>query len=230
MFSPDIKKYSRRGFIGLGFGAAAALFLPNSLENSNAQTFQKPYVIALHGYNGTTTGGFIGNLAAYLDLMNIPYETPLLPGGMNPDRDEWEGIIISRIKKVRQEYPTVKLVPYSLSVVAALGALSNEGVEVDSLATISGRKIHPALPLDFPSNLERFYGGGVNAEKVIKNTHTNILVVHSEDDGVVWFENNAKQLAEQLRAKTLFVNGMGHFDQPVSKGMFELQARKIVMS
>jgi predicted alpha/beta hydrolase family esterase len=227
MFSPDVKKYSRRTALAVGGSVVAYSLLPNFSVNQVVEAQEKPYVIALHGYNGSTTSGFIGGLKNYLNSRGVECETPELPGEMNPNRDEWEDIILKRIQMAPR--PPI-LVAYSLSVIAALGVLSNPGVEVEKFRSVSGRKIRPALPNGFPKNLADFYGGGVNPDQIIKNSFGGRLVIHSRDDQVVGFENNAQELASQLQAETYFVDGMGHFDQSMSQGAFELQARRIAMS
>lgn len=225
MFS-ESPRFTRRTALKVGGFLLGGVFLPNYLSPTAAQAQEKPYVIALHGYNGTTEAGFIGGLKQFLKEREIAYETPLLPGGMNPDREEWEDIIKKRI--IQSPQPPV-IVAYSLSVIAALGVLSQEGVEIAKLRTVSGRKIRPALPIEFPSNLVDFYGGGVNIEQIKKNT-SDRMVIHSRDDTVVWFDGNAPQLAEQLDARTYFVDGMGHFDQPASRGVIDRYSTRIALS
>ncbi len=221
----EVKKSSRRRFLAVGSGAVGGLLVATNFDIQPVHAQEKPYVIALHGYNGTTESGFIGSLSNFLTEQSIPYETPLLPGGLQPNRDEWESIIRDRISNAPRK-PI--LVAYSLSVIAALGALSQKNVEVAKLSTVSGRKIRPSLPVEFPDTLTDFYGGGVNVDQIRRNA-VDRLVVHSRDDTVVRFEGNAQQLAEQLDARTYFVDGMGHFDQSVPNWLVDQYSRRIAL-
>lgn len=224
--SVELKRSSRRQFLAAGSGVVGGLLAATYFDIQPSQAQEKPYVIALHGYNGTTESGFIGSLSNFFVEQGIPFETPLLPGGLQPNRDEWESIIGDRISNSPKR-PVV--VAYSLSVIAALGALSYRGLEVAKLRTVSGRKIRPSLPLEFPATLVDFYGGGVNIEQIKKNA-TDRLVIHSRDDTVVGFEGNALQLAEQLDARTYFVDGMGHFDQSAPQNLIDRYSRRIALT
>jgi predicted alpha/beta hydrolase family esterase len=64
----------------------------------------------------------------------------------------------------------------------------------------------------------------------IKQNTSDRMVIHSRDDTVVWFEGNAPDLAAQLEAKTYFVDGMGHFDQPAAKGITDRYSTRIALS
>ena len=187
-----------------------------------------PYVITGHGINGSSTSGIIGSLNGFLRQNDIPFAGLDLPGGMNPDREVWKDQIHQAI--IRSPKPP-KLLLYSLSGLPGLEAASLPDSQLDSLATLSIRKIKPSLPIDFPWHLADFYLNSnvrVDIPQLIENTPNGRLVTHSEDDGVVWFQGNAPELVDQIKADRFFVNGMGHFDQPLSKGIFEQIARKIV--
>lgn len=218
---------SRRLFLQMLAAAGAGMLFPSDLT-AQAQTGPsvKPRVITLHGYNGSPENGFIAAINKYLVSQDYRVESPQLPGSADPSREVWEEIIAGKIGN-SPEPPIV--IAYSLSVIAALGALSRDGVTAAKLITVSGRRIQPGLPSGFPSNLARFYGGGVDRGNIIKNTLQGRVVVHSKDDTVVTFENNAEQLAEQIQARKLFVEGYGHFTEPEQPQGFNGYARRMIL-
>lgn len=209
----------RRKFIGKGIGMVAALALSGIID-FQVKASEMPFFITTHGFNGSSDSGLMGELNYFLAEQQIPFEALNLPGGMTPNREQWDDLILRAVRRAPKP-PT--LVGYSLSVPSAINAASNESIE--RLVTWSGRRLMPELPSNF--SLAYFYDKEINLTKLSENTPDGRLVVHSRDDGRVKFEENADQLGDQLGADKYFVNGFGHFENP-SHALFIPCAHRVI--
>ncbi len=227
MFSTEIPKYSRRTAVGVVTGAGLATLLPcnNPLFAESLEPKKPEFVITGHGFNGKPDVGFIGSMNKFLYDNDIPFKPLSLPGEMNPNYDDWT----HEIYRAAKEHPGAKLLLYSLSGAPGMEAASQPDVDLHSLDTVAVRKIHPALPVDFPLNLVDFYfRANVNIPQLIANTPHGRLQTHSRNDPVIWFEGNAPVLRDQIQGQGFFLDGFGHFDGPISERTFNRIARRII--
>ena len=164
-------------------------------------------VIFIHGYTSSPNNKKYRILKEDLDRVGIDYSIPALSGGENPHSEDWLEIINREVKTSKDP---VVLVGHSLGTRAVLLYLDKFGKKVDTVILIA------SFNNDCKLNRGRrdehypdFFDYAVDTEKVKKLAH-KFIVVHSKDDDSIDY-SQGKQIAEELGAKLITYNHMGHF-------------------
>lgn len=170
----------------------------------------KVYII--HGFGADSTSNFFPWLKQKLKTINIDCDVLDLPNTYNPNLNEW---LLCMNKKIKEVNDNVYLVGHSLGCISILKFLNQlkVGTKIGGILLVSG--FDDSLPL-FPI-LNSFVDKKIDYLK-IKTMTKKICVIASKDDELVPIEYS-QQLAKNLKAKFLKLNGYGHFlvfDLPIA--------------
>lgn len=163
-------------------------------------------VVFIHGYTSSPHKKKYQLIAQELERLGVDYSIPALPGGEYPHSKDWLEIID---KEVSDPSNTI-LVGHSLGTRAALLYLDKFNKKVDTVILFA--------PLDnnFEENRKRcdgnfsdFFDYAIGIDN-LKKLSSNFIIVHSEDDDAVPYEQG-KKLAAELDAKLITYKNRSHF-------------------
>ncbi|MFA6190435.1 MAG: YqiA/YcfP family alpha/beta fold hydrolase [Candidatus Staskawiczbacteria bacterium] len=164
-------------------------------------------VILIHGYNTNPYSKKWQITAEALKAMGVECSAPVLPGGERPHSQEWLEIID---KEVKDSKGPVILCGSSLGTRAILLYLDKYNQKVDSVILIA------SFNNNFQENRKRrngayadFFDYALDIER-IKKLANHFIVVHSKDDELINY-NQAAEISNQLGAKLITYENMGHF-------------------
>lgn len=164
----------------------------------------KNKVYIIHGYGADSQSNFFPWLKQKLNAINIDCDVLDLPNTDNPKLDEWLEYMNKNIEQVNEN---IYFVGHSLGCISILKFLDQlkPNSKIGGLLLVSG--FDDSLPL-FPV-LNSFVSQKIDYSKINIMTQ-KICVIASKDDNLVPFEYSW-QLAKNLKAGFLKLNGYGHF-------------------
>lgn len=168
-------------------------------------------VFITHGYTANSQKHWFPWLKARLENQGFAVKVFDMPNSAHPHPQEWLAYHQSEIPEIRE---TDIFVGHSLGCIATLRFLASQNQKINKLILVAGFDQHlPNLP-----ELDEFTQETLDYSQLIANISQR-TVIASADDHVVNPQFTA-QLAEQLEAKYLLLNGHKHFTE--SAGVTEL--------
>lgn len=172
----------------------------------------RKHVIIVHGLSAAPESNWFMWLKAELEKNDVQVSVPRMPNSSEPDVDNWLahlGEVVSRVNE------STFFVGHSLGCITIAHFLqklpsSQKAGGCVFVAGFSGNINNPAT--------KAFYQRPLSPKAVIAHSGP-IVSIFSEDDEVVPLER-AREFTDQLSAKSVIVNGYGHFVG--SKGVTEL--------
>lgn len=164
----------------------------------------KNKVYIIHGYGADSISNFFPWLKQKLNSVNVDCDILDLPNTNNPRLNEW---LLCMSKNIKQINESVYFVGHSLGCISILKFLNQlkTNTKIGGIILVSG--FDNSLPL-FPI-LNSFVDKKIEYSK-IKLMTKKICVIASKDDDLVPIENSW-ELAKNLHAEFLKLNGYGHF-------------------
>lgn len=171
-------------------------------------------VIIVHGFKGKPDTNWKPWLKAKLEESGVSVEVPEMPKSDNPIANGW---VQKLSDTVGQSNDTTYLVGHSLGCITILRYLEslNEGQKIDGCVFIAG----------FTGRFSKYNGGHdtfFDHEldwEAIKTRCDTFIALHSSNDKNVELEQ-LNLFKEKLNAKTILVEGMGHFGS--ADGVYEV--------
>ncbi len=167
-------------------------------------------IIFIHGYTASHLADWYPQISESLNELEIDYVIPDLPGGEKPHAKAWLEIVHSEVKSAGKP---VVLVGHSLGTRTALLYLDHYQHPVRAVFLVSafanrienaGRNRGEAYP--------DFFEYKVDMVRIKELCH-QFVVIHSRDDDSIDYEQG-KEIAGELEAKLVTLNGRGHMFEP----------------
>jgi len=178
-------------------------------------------IIFIHGYTASHLADWYPNISKELDALGIDYAIPDLPGGKKPHSKEWLQVIDREVK--RSNKPVV-LVGHSLGTRAALLYLDQYKQPAKAVFLIAAF----ANRVENAERRDRSYADFFEYKisiGAVKKLCDQLIVIHATDDNSIDIEQG-KDIAEDLDAKLITVDGRGHLYKPSNASFILEQLRR----
>ena len=167
-------------------------------------------IIFIHGYTASHLADWYPSITKSLDELGVDYAVPDLPGGRQPHAQDWLNIVD---REVKASAKPVVLVGHSLGTRTVLLYLDKYRVPVKAVFLI-------AAFANWLENADRrdgeaypdFFEYGLDIE-AIRKLADKFVVIHSVDDDSIDYKQG-KEIAEQLGAKLITLEGRKHMSAP----------------
>lgn len=178
-------------------------------------------IVFVHGYTASHLADWYPDISKELDALGVDYAIPDLPGGKNPHSREWLEIID---REVKQSNKPVVLVGHSLGTRAVLLYLDQykQPIKAAFLIAAFANRVENAERRD--RSYADFFEYPVDIG-AIKKLCGQFTVIHATDDDSIDIEQG-KDIAEDLDAKLITVDGRGHLYKPSNAPFILEQLRR----
>ena len=170
-----------------------------------------PYVVVIHGYNGSSHVDWFPPLAQKMQADRVNYTIPDLPGGEYPQAEAWLQTVHTNL--VGKQEPYI-FVGYSLGTRAALLYLEKYAVKTPLVVLVAAFSNSTANAQKRNGVYASFFTHEINLTK-IKRQVGKIIILHSKDDTTVEYAQ-AVELAKDLGADLITFENKGHFSDPAN--------------
>ena len=178
------------------------------------------HVVIVHGFKGTPDTNWKPWLKCELETDGFLVDVPAMPDTEHPDVSAW----VDTLSRTVGDAEGVYLIGHSLGCIAILKYLESlsDQHKVKACVFVAGF----SQRFDgYEGGHDSFFAKSLDWDKVKSHCDT-FIAVHSKDDPNVGFDQ-LKIFEDNLGAKTILVDGMGHFGS--ADGVFEVQLIKEVL-
>lgn len=172
------------------------------------------HVIIVHGFKGKPDTNWKPWLKAELEELGIQVVVPEMPNTMAPTADEWQNKLDQCIGSPTKD---IFLIGHSLGCITILRYLE----KLDKDQKIGGCIFVAGFGTRFPEyngGHDTFFDHDLDWSK-IKQHCNNFVAIHSDDDRNVGLDQ-LELFKEELNAKAILMQDMGHFGS--NDGVYEI--------
>jgi predicted alpha/beta hydrolase family esterase len=180
------------------------------------------HAVIVHGFKGAPDTNWKPWLKRELEAGGFRVDVPTMPDTEHPDVSAWVDMLARTVGGADAE--EVYLIGHSLGCITILKYLESLGNQQKVKACVFVAGFSQRFD-GYEGGHDSFFAKSLDWEKVKSHCDT-FIAVHSKDDQNVGFDQ-LKIFEDNLGAKAILVDGMGHFGS--ADGVFEVPLIKEVL-